>query len=272
MAWTLLAEGLRRRELYGGAPQDFIPKTREALAKARDLDDGVAYTHSMLGLVAFQFDWDFATADREYQRALQLQPSWLQQWHARYLLATNRASEAGAEYRRFMRMKPFSSWGAANFAQFLFLTGQYPAAMEQIQKVLDRQPDYALGHELLGLIYEQQGRANNAAEEFQKASSLSNGHYGSAALGHLYAQQGRRSDAQQVLDNLEAQRKHRYVAPFELAVLYAGMGDHAKAVDELEQAYAERSLSAQSLRFDPRLNGVRNEPRYGALAKRLGLN
>ena len=278
MAWTLLAEGFRRRELYGAAPQDFIPKTREALAKAHDLDDSVAYTHSMLGMVAFQFDWDFATADREYERALQLQPSWLQQWHARYLLATNHASEAGAEYRRFMRMVPFSSWGGTNFAQFLFLTGQYPAAVEQIQKVLQRQPDYALGHELLGLVYEQQGRADNSAQEFQKASGLSNGHFGSAALGHLYATQGRRADAQQVLANLQllrpedVQRKHRYVAPFELAVLYAGMGDNAKAVDELEQAYAERSLSAQSMRFDPRLNSVRKEPRYRVLAKRLGLN
>ena len=272
MAWTLLAEGFRRRELYGAAPQDFIPKTKEALAKARDLDDGVAYTHSMLGMVAFQFDWDFARAEREYQRALQLQPSWLQQWHARYLLATNRAPEAGAEYRRFMRMVPFSSWGTANFAQFLFLTGQYPAAIEQIQRVLERQPDYALGHELLGLVYEQQGRVDNAAQEFQKASGLSNGHYGSAALGHLYATQGRRADAQQVLGDLKAQRKHRYVAPFELAVLYAGMGDDAKAVDELDRGYEERSLSAQSMRFDPRLNEVRKEPRYGVLAKRLGLN
>jgi DNA-binding winged helix-turn-helix (wHTH) protein/TolB-like protein len=272
MAWTLLADGFRRRELYGAAPRDFIPKTREAIAKARALDDGLAYTHSILGLVAFQYDWDFARADREYQRALQLQPSWIQQWHARYLLATNHASEAEGEYRHFMRMVPFSSWGGANFAQFLYLTGQYPAAIEQIQKVLQRQPDYALSHELLGLVYEQQARTDNAVQEFQKASGLSNGHYGSAALGHLYAAQGRRADVQQALDNLDGQGKHRYVAPFELAVVYAGMGDNAKAVDELEQAYAERSLSAQSLRFDPRLNNVRKEPRYRVLAKKLQMN
>jgi hypothetical protein len=75
-----------------------------------------------------------------------------------------------------------------------------------------------------------------------------------------------------MLDNLDAQRKLRYVAPFELAVLYAGMGDNAEAVDQLEQAYKERSLSAQSMRFDPRLNKVREEPRYRALAKKLQLN
>jgi tetratricopeptide (TPR) repeat protein len=263
---------LRRRELYGAAPQDFIPKTREAIAKARELDDGVAYTHSMLGLVAFQYDWDFATADREYQRALELQPSWGQQWHARYLLATNHALEAGAEYRRFIRMVPLASWGTTNFAQFLFLTGQYPAAIEQIQRVLQRHPDYAPAHELLGLVYEQQARMADAIQEFQRASSLSKGQYGTSALGHLYALQGRHRDVRQMLDNLDAQRKLRYVAPFELAVLYAGMGDNAEAVDQLEQAYKERSLSAQSMRFDPRLNKVREEPRYRALAKKLQLN
>jgi DNA-binding winged helix-turn-helix (wHTH) protein/TolB-like protein/Tfp pilus assembly protein PilF len=272
MAWILLADGIRRRELYGAAPQDFIPKTREAIAKAREADDGLAYTHSMLGMVAFQYDWDFATAEREYQRALQLQPSWSQQWHARYLLATNRAAEAGGEYRRFMRMVPFSTWGTINFAQFLFLTGEYPAAVEQIQKVLERQPDYAPAHELLGLIYEQEARADKAEHEFQKASERSNGQFGSAALGHLYAVEGRRAHVQRILDNLDVQRKHRYVAPFERAVVYAGLGDQAKAVDELERAYAERSLSAQSLRFDPRLNNVRKEPRYLALAKKLQLN
>ncbi len=272
MAWTLLADSLRRRELYGAAPQDFIPKTREAIAKAREVDDGLAYTHSMLGLVAFQYDWDFATAEREYQRALQLQPSWSQQWHSRYLLATNHALEAGAEYRRFIRMVPFASWGTTNFAQFLFLTGQYPAAVEQIQKVLQRQPGYAPAHELLGLVYEQQARMADAMQEFQRGSSLSTGQYGTSALGHLYALQGRHGDVQEMFDNLEAQRKLRYVAPFELAVLYAGTGDNAKAVDELEQAYKERSLSAQSMRFDPRLNKVREEPRYRALAKKLQLN
>jgi tetratricopeptide (TPR) repeat protein len=261
-----------RRELYGAAPQDFIPKTREAISKARELDGGSAYTHSMLGLVAFQYDWDFATAEREYQQAIELRPSWTQQWHARYLLATNHASQAEGEYRHFLSMVPFSTWGGSNFAQFLFLTGQYPAAKEQIQKVLDRRPDYALAHELLGLVYEQQARREDAVQEFQKASSLSNGHYGSAALGHLYAAQGKRLDAERVLDNMGTHRKSGYLSPFEVAVLYVGLGDHVKAIGELERAYAERSLSAQSLRFDPRLNEVRKEPRYLDLAKKLHLN
>jgi serine/threonine-protein kinase len=272
MPWTLLADSLRRRELYGAAPRDFISKTREAIVKARDLDDGIAYTHSVLGLVAFQYDWDFATAEREYERALQLQPSWIQQWHGRYLLSTNRAAEAEDEYRRFQKRMQFSTWGTFNFAQFLFLTGRYPAAAEQLLRLLDRQPDYPPAHELMGLVYEQQARRDEAEREFQKASRLSGGQYGTAALGHLYASVGRLANAQEVLNQMSEQRKRRYVAPFELAVLYAGMGDGTEAIDALEQAYKDRSLSAQSMRFDPRLDKVRRESRYVALAKKLGLN
>ena len=272
MPWTLLADSLRRRELYGAAPQDFISKTREAILKSRDLDDSVAYTHSVLGLVAFQYDWDFATAEREYERALRLQPSWIQQWHGRYLLATNRAAEAEDEYRHFQKRMQFSTWGTFNFAQFLFLTGRYPDAAEQLQRLLDRQPDYPPAHELMGLVYEQQARREEAEREFQKASRLSDGQFGIAALGHLYAAEGRLANAQDLLDQMSAQRKRRYVPPFELAVLHAGMGDNTKAIDELEQAYTDRSLSAQSMRFDPRLEKVRTESRYLALAKKLRLN
>jgi len=272
LAWTLLADASRRRELYGASPANFVPTTREALAKARDLDDKVAYTHSMLGLVAFQYDWDFATADREYRRALEIQPSWAQQWHARYLLATNHASEAEEEYRHFMRMVPFSAWGTTNFAQFLFLTRQYSRALDQVQKIVDAQPDYAPAHDLLGLVYEQQGLSDSAVREFRKAADLSNGYLGMASLGHLYAIQGKGTEAQQVLENLETPRKQRYVAPFERAVIYAGLGDTPKAMDDLKKAYSERSLSAQSLRFDPRLDNVRKDQRYHAFAARLGLN
>jgi Flp pilus assembly protein TadD len=124
----------------------------------------------------------------------------------------------------------------------------------------------------MGLVYEQQARRDEAAREFQKASRLSDGQFGTAALGHLYAAEGRRANAQDLLNPMSAQRKRRYVPPFELAVLQAGMGDNTKAIDELEQAYTDRSLSAQSMRFDPRLDKVRTESRYLGLAKKLRLN
>jgi Tfp pilus assembly protein PilF len=145
-------------------------------------------------------------------------------------------------------------------ARDLFLTGKHSQAVDQLTKVLQAQPDYALAHELMGLVYDQEGLADSAAEAFRKASDLSHGQYGLAALGHLYAR-SRRAEAQQVIGQLNAQRRRRYVSPYELAVVYAGLGEDDKAVDELDRAWRERSLSAQSFRCDPRLNGVRVRPR-----------
>lgn len=270
MAWAVLSDAYRRREWYGGSPADFLPLVREAATKARNLDDGVSYTHSMLGLIAFQYDWDFATADREYKRARELQPSWIHQWYARYLLATNRPAEAEAEYKRFTRSAPFSVAGRSNYAQFLFLTGQYDQALEQLQETLRLRPDYPPALELLGLIYEQRGYALRAAQEFRKASDLSHGVNGLAALGHLYATIGRLRHTQRVLDDLRARKE--YVSPFDFAVIHAGLGYDRRALAELEQAYKERSLSAQSLRFDPRLNDLRRDPDYHEFAKRLGVD
>ncbi len=270
--WALMADSYRRRELYGVAPADFLPLVREAAAHARSLDDSIPYAHSMLGLIAFQFDWDFATAAREYARALAIQPSWMHQWYFRYLLATNHSSEAEAGYVRFSQMVPFSAFGNTNFAEFLFLTRQYARAAEQARKTIAMRPDYAAAHELLGQVYEQQGLADQAAEEFQKAIDLSNGYEGLASLGHLYAVSGKRAELGRVLDDLQAQRKRRYVAPFEFALVRAGMGDNRTALSDLQQAYSERSLSAQSLRFDPRLDSLRRDPDYRQFAKRLGLN
>ena len=120
-------------------------------------------------------------------------------------------------------------------------------------------------------MYEQEARPELAALEFEKAIQLSGGFNGLAALGHLYAVAGRHADLQRVLGQIDAQRKQRYLAPFDLAVIHAGMRENAKALADLEQAYTDRSLSAQSLRFDPRLNRVRMEPGYRQFVKRIGL-
>jgi DNA-binding winged helix-turn-helix (wHTH) protein/TolB-like protein len=269
--WAMLADSYRRREWYGGDPAEFLPLTREATRKANELDDKVAYAHSMVGLIAFQYDWDFATAEREYARARQLQHSFIHQWYARMLLATNRAPDAEAEYKRFVSMSPFSVSGGTHYAEFLYLTGQYARAIDEIHRNLTLNPNYPPALELLGLVYEQQGLNDKAELEFKSASELSNGLSGLAALGHLYATKGLRRHTQQVFDDMRAHRKERYVSPYDFAVIHAALGYTDRAMAELEQAYREHSLSAQSLRCDPRLNSLRRERLYQEFAKKLGV-
>lgn len=124
---------------------------------------------------------------------------------------------------------------------------------------------------MLGLIYEQQGRIDEASAEFQKAIELSHGNYGQGALGHLYATLGRKGDAQKVLQLLAQQSQHAYVSPYEMALVYVGLGQKDKALENLQKAYAARSLSAPSLRFDPRLTDLRKEPGFQDFARSIGL-
>jgi DNA-binding winged helix-turn-helix (wHTH) protein/TolB-like protein/tetratricopeptide (TPR) repeat protein len=270
-AWAQLSDSYRRREWYGAAPSEVMAKSRAAALKAVALDPDLCYGHSMLGFIAFQYDWTFDQAEREYKRALELQPSFVHQWYARLLLATNRGADAEFEYRRFLSKAMPQPVGGTNAGQFQFLTRHFDRAIAQFRETLDLDPNFPPAHEMLGLVYEQQGRTDLALQELQKAVELSRGYVGLGALGHLYATLGRSADVQKVLQDLAAQSRHRYVGPFEMAVIHAGLRQNRNALDDLEKAYTERSLSAQSLRFDPRLTNLRNEPRFHEFVRRIGL-
>src|SRR4030095_7176527 len=123
----------------------------------------------------------------------------------------------------------------------------------------------------LGLVYEQKGRTGEAIEEFQKAISRSDGIDGMGALGHAYGGSGKVAEAENPLRKLDEFTKHKYVTPFQKAVIYAGLGKKDEALKFLEKAYSERSLSPVSLRWDPRLNELRGDPRFQEFMRRTGL-
>jgi tetratricopeptide (TPR) repeat protein len=122
------------------------------------------------------------------------------------------------------------------------------------------------------MVYEQEGRTNEAIIEIQKAIALSGGLYGLGSLGHVYASVGRPSDAQKILKSIAEQSSRTYISPYQSAIVHAGLNEKDRAIGELEKAYGERSLSAPFLRFDPRLNNLRTEPRFRDVARRIGLS
>ena len=124
--------------------------------------------------------------------------------------------------------------------------------------------------ETLGLIYEQQGRTDEALAEFQAAAALSHGAHGLGSLGDIYAEEGRGGDTQKVLRLLAEQSRHDYVSPYDTALVFAGLGRNDQALECLKKAYAEQSLSAPFLRFDPRLARVREEPRFREFVRDIG--
>jgi DNA-binding winged helix-turn-helix (wHTH) protein/tetratricopeptide (TPR) repeat protein len=272
MAYAGMGDCYLRLFRFGTAPADFIPKSRAAETKAIALDNTVAYAHSLLGYIAFQYDWDFPTAEREYKIAREFDPALVHQWYGFYLLALNRVPEADGEFRKFNDFLPFLASASAFYGQYFYFRGQNGLAVDQLNKTVAMQPEYAPAHEFLGMVYEQEGRTNEAITEIQKAIDLSGGEFGLGSLGHVYARVGRRDDARNMLQSIAEQAPRTYVSPYQLAIVYAGLDEKDRAIDELEKAFAERSLSPPVLRFDPRLNNLRAEPRFQEFARRVGLS
>jgi tetratricopeptide (TPR) repeat protein len=269
MAYAGLSDVYMRLDRAGKAPAEYLPKSRAAVMKALELDETVAYAHSMLGRIAFRYDWDFPRAEREYARARELNPKLVHAWYGSYLLTMNRVAEAESEQQKFEAFLPFA--GGSILSQHYYYTGQYDRALDLINRKLETRPDIGGLHEWLGLVYEQQGRTGEAIEEFQKAVSLSEGIDGLGSLGHAYAVSGKLGEAENTLRKLDELTKHKYVSPFQRALIYAGLGRNDQAISELEKAYNERSLVPVVLRWDPRLNGLRSEPRFRDFVRRVGL-
>jgi DNA-binding winged helix-turn-helix (wHTH) protein/tetratricopeptide (TPR) repeat protein len=269
MAYAGLSDVYMRLDRTGKAPAEYLPKSRAAVMKALELDETVAYAHSMLGRIAYRYDWDFPRAEREYARARELNPKLVHNWYAFYLLTMNRVAEAEAEQRKFDAFLPFV--GGSGIAQHFYYTGQYDRALDFINRKLETRPDAPGLHESLGLVYEQQGRTGESIEEFQKAISLSQGIEGLGALGHIYGVSGKVGDAENTLRKLDELSKQKYVSPFQKAVIYAGLGKKEEALKFLEKAYGERSLLPVSLRWDPRLNELRGDSRFQEFIRRTGL-
>jgi tetratricopeptide (TPR) repeat protein len=270
MAYAGLSDCYMKLGNYGVPPKGFVPVSRAAVMKALELDDTVAYSHSMLGRIAFQYDWDFPRAESEYARARQLEPSLVHAWYSNYLLTLNRMAEADVEARKFEDFLPFAP-ANINLAQHFYLTRQYDQAVDLLTRKVEMNPLIPMTHEWLGMVYEQQGRTRQAVEEFQKANQLSNGARGLGALGHLYAVSGKKDDAQKAIQDLDELAKRAFVSSYQNAVIYAGLGEKDESFKYLQKSFDERSLSAPLLRFDPRLNELRNDPRFQDLMRRAGM-
>jgi DNA-binding winged helix-turn-helix (wHTH) protein/TolB-like protein len=269
MAYAGLSDVYMRLRLFGVPPADFLPKSRAAVMKALELDETVAYAHSMLGRIAYQYDWDFSRAEREYARARELDPKLTHAWFGSLLLILNHPKEAEAEQIAFEQFLPFSQ--SINLAQHFYFTGQYDRVVDNLNAKLAASPGNAPLHEWIGLAYEQQGRSQQALEEFQKAISLSDGVDGLGSLGHFYAMSGKKDEAQKILQQIDEVRQHLYISPYQKAVIYAALGKSDQALAEIAKAYNERSLLPTSVRFDPRLKELRSDPRFQDFLRRTGM-
>ncbi len=275
LAWAGLADCYALYSFYGVlSPEESFPKAKEAAAKALEIDDTLAEAHATLVWVKSDYDWDWSGVEREFKRTIELNPNYgsAYRWYSEYLQAMGRLDEAVAVTKRAEEIEPLSPINSTMVGTHLYVARQYDQAIEQLRRTLDMDANFPLAHLSLGWAYEQKGMLEEAIAEFQKGSSLSGGEPRMAgALGHAYALSGRKDRAQNVIAELKQLSRRRYVAPFEIAVVYVGLGDKDRTFEWLEKAYRDHSPWLNFLKVDPRFDSLHGDSRYRDLRQRMGL-
>lgn len=250
-----------------------MPRARVAAEKALLIDETLAEAHASLAFVRMHYEWDWPGAEREFKRAIELNPSYAtaHHWYAYYLMARGRTDESLAEIKRAQEIDPLSLIINTDVGEMYFFARQYDRAIEQCQKTRELDPNFDLAVRLLGWAYLQKGMHQEAITELQRAVHLSEGRRDSTALlGYAYAVVGRRDEAKKILSELKEMEKVSYVAPFEISLVYTGLNEKDQAFTWLEKAYDDRSGSLILLNADPASDGLRSDPRFADLVRRVG--
>jgi TolB-like protein/DNA-binding winged helix-turn-helix (wHTH) protein/Flp pilus assembly protein TadD len=253
-------------------PKEAFPKAKAAAIKALELDGALGEAHNSLAFVLDGFDWDFDSAEKEFQRAIELSPSYAtaHHWYAWHLSLLGRYDEAIAEMRKAENLDPLSLIINADLAELLVLAHSYDESIRQSRKTIEMDPNFALAHNQLAQAYLQKHMYDEAVAELQKAVPLSGGSPTCIAnLARAYVASGKRSEALELLSDLKKRSNPSYSNTSEIAVIYASLGDKDQAMNWLEKGYEERFNPSVLLRpsFDP----LRSDPRFQNLAHRIGL-
>jgi tetratricopeptide (TPR) repeat protein len=251
-----------------------MPKAKSAARRALALDDSLAEAHASLGFILSFYDWDWGAAEREYQRAIELDPGYptARQWYSGYLRAVGRHDEALNEMKRAQDLDPLSLATGRDMGRIFRSIRQYDRAIEQYRKVLELDPDFPSVYVHLGMAYEGKRMFKEAVAAFEKARSLPGSNpLVLGALGHGYAAAGNRREAEKLLEELGALSKRRYVSPISRALIHIGLGEKDRAFEWLGRAREDHDPWLAWLQADPIFDDLRGDPRFGILLKTVGL-
>jgi adenylate cyclase len=275
LAYAGLADVHSLLPIYAGtAPKDDVSKALAAARKAVELDSNLAEAHTSLGN-ALGMNVQLKLAEQEFRRALELNPNYAtaHQWLAECLFSQGRFPESLAENERAHELDPLSLIINASYASSLSGVGRYDDAVKQAHKTIDLDPDLVPGHEILGQIYEERGKLDEAIAEYRKANEIEATPANFAMLAYAYAKTGRLAEARRILDKLTDLSAKRYVGAYPLAIVHLALGEKEEALGLLEKSFAERDILLQglfgSIKMDKRLDPLRKDPRFQKLVERF---
>lgn len=250
------------------APNDAYPKAKEAVRKALMLNAGLAAAHTSLGLVKFQYDWDWKGAEAEFREAISINFNYAPAHHyfADYLKAMGRFEEALAEIEKARELDPLSLAINIGVGHVLYLSGQYDRAIEEYKKAVELDPDFMATHIWFGRPYLEKGMYDEAIAELETAVNLSGESIiALAMLGHGLASAGRREEALKILEKLKERAKSQYVPSYWIAVLYNGFKDREQVIAWMRKAFEERSSWLVWSNVEPRFAWLRDDPDFISL-------
>lgn len=254
-------------------PDDAFPKARAAAQRALELDASLAEPHATLGFVALYYEWDWPTAEREFQRALAANPGYAtaHEWYGLYLAAMGRFDEARTQEDAAQALDPLSTAVAGTAAWVEYYAGQNAKAERGIRIALRTDSLNGLSHFYLGRVLQASGRLDLALDQYRATAQLIDWAPTVAAIGHVYGTQGKTQEARAILSRLDSRRQSEYVTAYAIALVYASLDQRDSAFAWLDRGVVERTHWMVWLRRDPRWAPIRKDPRFAALARRLRL-
>jgi len=277
LAYTGLADSYAL--LPSVAHGDGQMSTKEAMSSAKAaakqalaIDAALPEAYTSLGVIKLKYEWDWEGAENEFSRAIALNPDHApaHYWYSHLLLITGRTSLAVTESETARELDPFSSSVRLHRCRARFQTRQYDSATDCLNKILEEDPDNVNARYVLGFVYLENGKSEEAIRIFKKLHEATPS-LAATGLGHAYGRVGKRTEALEILAEMEERSKQTYLPPQEFAIVYIGLGDYDKAFVWLDKAYDERFAYLPYLNIEPLFNLLRADARFASLVKRLKL-
>jgi len=267
LAYTGLADTYSLLANAGAPPRELIPKAREAVLKALSIDNNLAEAHSALGQILIYYDYDYAGAEREHKRAIELNPNYAtaHQWYSELLTALGRHEEALAEMRQALEIEPFSLIINRQYGVSLLFARKYDDGLAQLKRTIELDANFALAHSSISMAYRFKGDYASSIEEFARYLELIGENQSAALIRQSFADSG----WQGFLRAMIGEHRPLNLTPYNVAIFYAALGEKDKAFGELNRAYQNRETVLGLLKVDPRLDSLRDDSRFAALIKRM---